>query len=70
MTKNVGKLDRVFRLILGVVLLAIPFVSGMALFNSTAATVVSVIAGLVMLATAAMSFCPIFRIFGIRSCKV
>lgn len=70
MTKNVGKLDRVFRLILGVVLLALPFVSGMALFNSTAATVVSVIAGLVMLATAAMSFCPIFRIFGIRTCKV
>lgn len=70
MTKNVGKLDRVFRLILGVVLLAVPYVSGMALFNSTTATVVSVIAGLVMLATAAMSFCPIFRIFGIRTCKV
>ena len=70
MTVNVGMIDRVIRLVLGVVLLAAPFVSGMALFENTTATVVAVIAGIIMLATAAIRFCPLYRIFGLRTCKV
>lgn len=70
MTVNVGKLDRILRLILGVVLIALPFVSGMALFNSTAATVVSLIAGAVMLFTSSTKFCPLYTLFGIKTCKV
>ena len=70
MTPNLGTLDRSFRLVLGVVLLAAPFVSGMALFESTAASVVSIIAGLVMVATSAMKFCPLYRLIGIRTCKI
>jgi len=70
MTANVGTIDRVFRIVLGIVLLAAPFVSGLALFDTSAATVISVIAGLVMVATSAMKFCPLYRIFGIRTCKL
>jgi hypothetical protein len=70
MKQNVGKFDRIFRLILGVVLIAAPFVSGMALFSSTIATVIALIAGVVMLLTALMSSCPIYSIFGIKTCKV
>jgi len=70
MTANVGTIDRVFRLVLGLVLLAAPFVSGMALFESSAATIVSVVAGLVMVGTSAMKFCPLYRIFGLRTCKI
>ncbi len=70
MTLNVGTFDRIFRLVLGVILLAAPFVSGLAMFENTAITVVSLIAGGVMIATAAMRFCPLYRIFGIRTCKV
>lgn len=70
MTANLGKIDRIFRIVLGLALLAAPFVSGMAIFASTTATVVSVLVGLVMLATASMRFCPIYRIFGIRTCKL
>jgi hypothetical protein len=55
---------------LGLVLLAAPFVSGMAIFEGGVATIISVLAGLVMLATAGMRFCPLYRIFGIRTCKV
>ena len=47
MTNNVGKIDRIFRLVLGIVLLAAPFVSGMALFQSGTATIISVIVGIV-----------------------
>lgn len=70
MTSNVGTVDRVFRFVLGLVLLAAPFVSGMAMFESGVATLISVLAGVVMLATAGMKFCPLYRIFGIRTCKV
>jgi hypothetical protein len=58
------------RIILGIVLLLAPFVSGMGLFESGLATAISVIAGIVMLATSAMKFCPIYRLFGIRTCKL
>lgn len=70
MITNLGNFDRIFRALLGVVLLAAPFVSGLAIFSGTAATVISVIAGLVMLGTSAMKFCPLYRIFGIRTCKL
>lgn len=70
MTMNLGKFDRVFRALLGIILLAAPFVSGLAIFNGTAATIISVLAGLVMLGTSAMKFCPLYRIFGIRTCKL
>ena len=70
MTANIGSIDRIVRIILGIVLLAAPFLSGMALFESTTATVISVIVGIVMLATSSMRFCPLYRIFGIRTCKL
>lgn len=70
MTANLGIIDRIFRLALGIALLAAPFVSGLAIFESSTATMVSVIAGIVMVATSAMKFCPLYRIFGIRTCKV
>ena len=34
MSPNVGGIDRIFRAIVGLVLIALPFVSGMALFDS------------------------------------
>jgi len=70
MTINLGNLDRIFRALLGIMLLAIPFVSGLAIFNATTATVISVVVGLIMLGTSAVKFCPLYRIFGIRTCKL
>jgi uncharacterized membrane protein HdeD (DUF308 family) len=70
MTANIGTIDRAFRIVLGLVLLAAPFVSGMAVFTSTLVTTLSVIAGIVMLATSSMRFCPLYRIFGVRTCKL
>jgi len=70
MTSNVGTIDRGLRFILGLILLAAPFVSGMALFASSTATIISVIAGLVMVGTSAMKFCPLYRILGVQTCKL
>ena len=70
MTTNIGTIDRVFRFVLGIILLAAPFVSGLELFNSSTATIISVIVGLVMVGTSALKFCPLYRIFGIKTCKL
>lgn len=69
MTVNVGTLDRMIRGILGIVLLALPFVSGMALFDSTLATILSIVVGLVMLGVAATLSCPLYTVLGMRTCK-
>lgn len=70
MTQNIGTIDRVLRFALGIILLAAPFVSGMALFGSGLATAISVIVGLVMLGTSAMKFCPLYTLLGVRTCKL
>ena len=70
MPTNLGSIDRIFRLILGLVLLGTPFVSGLVLFDSAAMTAIFVVAGLIMLATSAMKFCPLYRIFGIKTCRI
>ncbi len=70
MTANIGNIDRIIRIVLSVILLALPFVSGWAMFESGAATVICVIAGLIAVVTSGMRFCPLYRVFGIRTCKM
>lgn len=70
MTANVGTIDRAFRLILGIVLLAAPFFSGFAMFDSTLAVAISIIAGFILIVTSAMKFCPLYRVLGIQTCRL
>ncbi|WP_439154162.1 YgaP family membrane protein [Yoonia sp.] len=70
MTANMGKADRLLRLIAGLVLIAAPLIGGMGLFGMTWLNYVMIVAGIVMLATSTMRFCPLYTIFGIRTCKV
>lgn len=70
MTANVGTFDRLARIVLGLVLLALPFVGNIALFQSGVATTIAVIAGIIMIATAGMRFCPLYRVLGIQTCKI
>lgn len=70
MKPNVGTIDRGVRLLLGVIVIIAPFVSGMALFASPTATVISVLVGLVLIGTSAMRFCPMYRLLGIQTCRV
>lgn len=70
MTVNMGKADRLVRLIAGLILIAAPLASGMALFGVTWVNYAAIVAGIVMLVTSALRFCPLYPIFGIRTCKV
>lgn len=70
MTANLGTIDRIIRFVIGIVLLALPFVSNMAMFATPWVSIVSVVLGIIMLGTSAIRFCPLYRIFGIRTCAL
>lgn len=70
MTANVGNTDRIIRIILGLVLVALPFVGLFAPVSAGALKWLSILVGFVLIATAGLRFCPLYRIFGIRTCKV
>ena len=69
MTVNVGTIDRIARAILGIALLYLAFLSGLPLFESTLITALAAIVGVVMLATSALRMCPLYSIFGIKTCR-
>ncbi len=60
---NLGNLDRLIRLIIGAVLI----IAGLTVFQSGAA--IAVVVGIVLVVTAAIKFCPLYRLFGLRTCK-
>mgnify|MGYP003636485065 CR=1 FL=1 len=64
MKKNVGNIDKVIRVIIAIV-------AGALYFTGTVTGVLGYVAlavGVIMVATAAMSRCPLFAIFGFSSC--
>lgn len=66
MRKNVGNLDKVFRIILAIV---IGYLYYAEIISGTVGIVLSVFAGILVL-TSLISFCPLYLPFGIKTCKV
>ena len=64
---NVGTLDRIIRLVVGALLVAAPLVIAAPLWASALAFWASIIVGIVLIATAAFSFCPIYAALGLSS---
>lgn len=61
MTANVGGIDRILRIVVGLALLSLVFIGPQTLWG---------LVGLVPLGTALMGFCPAYTIFGINTCPV
>jgi hypothetical protein len=59
MSRNEGSLDRLVRVILGSVLLALVFVGPKTLLGFV---------GLVPIFTGIVGYCPLYRVVGIRTC--
>lgn len=68
MNANVGSADRVIRIIIGLVAIAAIFVGPLA--GPGWPRIALGVVGVIMIATSSMSFCPLYRIFGIRTCKI
>lgn len=60
MLKNVGTVDRVIRIVAGVVLLSLVFVGPQTPWGWI---------GVVPLVTALVGWCPAYTLFGIKTCK-
>ena len=59
-TANVGTADRIARIVVGLVLLALTVVGPQTLWG---------LIGVVPLATAFMKFCPLYSLIGVKTCR-
>ncbi len=57
---NVGTIDRIIRALLGVILL---------IWGIAASLWWAIVVGIILLVTAGIRFCPLYRLFGISTCK-
>ncbi|MDA3932974.1 MAG: DUF2892 domain-containing protein [Gammaproteobacteria bacterium] len=67
MPTNLGNLDRILRAVLGLALIAVAFFSDMALFDTAVLKYGAVMIGLVLIATAVLRFCPLYRVLRIKT---
>jgi len=68
MIANMGTVDRALRLAVGLALIAVALFSGAELFGAVAWQYGAVAVGLVMIGTAGLRFCPLYKLLGIRTC--
>ncbi len=61
MCNNVGTVDRILRLIVGIILVALVFVGPQTPWGWF---------GLIPIATALVGWCPAYRLIGIRTCRI
>lgn len=66
MTTNESSTDRIIRAVAAVVAIVVAFVTG----PSSVLGIVLLVVAAVLLVTAAVGFCPLYRIFGMSTCKV
>lgn len=66
---NVGTPDRIARLVLGVLLLLAPFVTGWAMFANPVWSWIFVVVGLVLAVTGLVRFCPAYSIFNLSTSR-
>jgi hypothetical protein len=66
MVRNESNVDRVVRALVGAVLL----IAWMAGWVAGTLAIVLGVVGVVLLATAAAGFCPLYRLFGVSTCAV
>ncbi|MFA6801181.1 MAG: DUF2892 domain-containing protein [Acholeplasmataceae bacterium] len=67
MKKNVGRVDKMVRYGLAIVFLVV----GAILYdNLMVLSIILFVLALIMVVTSAMSFCGLYRLFGINTCEV
>lgn len=61
MKANVGSIDRIARILIGLVLIALTLTGSIGVWGWI---------GIVPLATAAIGFCPLYRVLGMSTCPI
>jgi hypothetical protein len=66
MSSNVGPIDRVVRFVVA----ALAVVAAVAVGVGTVGGIILLVVGGVMLVTGLVGFCPLYRVFGVNTCKL
>ncbi|MDQ5974177.1 MAG: hypothetical protein QG661_1386 [Actinomycetota bacterium] len=66
MSTNESPIDRVIRVVIAVAAVVVAFVVG----ASSVLGIILFVVAAIMLVTAATGFCPLYRVFGMSTCKV
>lgn len=64
---NMGTVDRAVRAVIGIFLVAAPYLFDAALWNNAAIRWAIPLVGLVLVVTALFGFCPAYRVLGINN---
>ncbi|MDU8944195.1 YgaP family membrane protein [Ovoidimarina sediminis] len=67
MEENMGTVDRILRLVIGLVLFFTPFLGIPVSWSNTWLAIVSMGLGALLGVTAVFAFCPLYSAFGIRT---
>ena len=67
MKKNVGQTDKIIRILLAVAIAALYYFTD--LITGTLGLVLIIVA-IILLLTSLVNFCPLYRLFGISTCKI
>jgi len=70
MSANLGNIDRLFRAVVGILLVIAPLLNMPAIWSSAALAYGSMAVGSILVLTALFRFCPLYRIIGISTCKL
>ena len=65
MMRNLGNVERAIRAVLGIVLIAVGYMADF----SQGAAIAAYAVGVIALGTAAVGFCPAWKLFGINTCQ-
>lgn len=60
MTRNMGQLDRVARFVIGALLIVLTLMGTIGVWGWI---------GVILVATSAINFCPLYRIVGLKTCS-
>ncbi len=66
---NVGRLDQIIRIIVGIGLIAAPYFYVSDIWQSQPTYYAAHIVGAILIITAFIRFCPLYRIVGMRTCR-
>ena len=69
MKTNVGRIDRAFGLVLGLFMIASPYLNFPVVWSNPTIAYVIIGVGAVLVATAMLKFCLLYRVLGLSTCS-
>jgi len=67
---NVGSADKIIRIVVGAALILLSLLSSFTIFQGSGLKYGAIAVGAILIVTALFKFCPLYRLLGIRTCKV